>query len=65
MHAYTGTTTMSKMNPGYADQSKKPFDPPLTGNPNPGLVDFIVKERCELHLLSAVLSAVLSTVCCL
>lgn len=56
---------MSKMNPGYADQSKKPFDPPLTGNPNPGLVDFIVKERCELHLLSAVLSAVLSTVCCL
>eukprot|EP00729_Bicosta_minor_P015119 gene15119-33364_t len=40
-----GTTTMSKMNPGYADQSKKPFDPPLTGNPNPGLVDFIVKER--------------------
>eukprot|EP00041_Stephanoeca_diplocostata_P012917 m.218194 g.218194 ORF g.218194 m.218194 type:complete len:572 (-) comp19143_c0_seq3:165-1880(-) len=45
LHHVNDTTTMSKTNPGYQDQNKKPFNPPLTGEINPGLIDFVVKER--------------------
>jgi hypothetical protein len=38
------TTTLAWMNPGY-DNAAKPSDPPLTKSPNPGLIDFIVRER--------------------
>jgi len=41
------TTTMSMMNPGYMPDGTIPGDmnPPLTGQPNLGLTDFIVKRR--------------------
>jgi hypothetical protein len=41
------TSTIAIMNPGY-DQSvaqRHPFTPPLTGEPNAKLVDYIVKEK--------------------
>lgn len=39
------TSTLSKMNPGYTNQTKDPSNPPLTGNPTTGLTDFIVQQR--------------------
>eukprot|EP01079_Euglenida_sp_SAG-EU17-18_P003192 gene3192-3716_t len=39
------TTALAKMNPGLNTHTNDPVHPPLTGKPNPGLVDFIVKER--------------------
>lgn len=38
------TSTLAWMNPGY-DNAAKPSDPPLTKSPNPGLIDYIVRER--------------------
>jgi hypothetical protein len=38
------TTGMAMMNPGY-DTRADPLFPPLTGFPNVGLTDFIIKER--------------------
>lgn len=39
------TTGMSKMNPGLDVHGKHKINPPLTGSPDTGLVDYIVKER--------------------
>jgi len=38
------TTGMSKMNPGL-DVHQHPVHPNITGDPNPGLADYIVKEK--------------------
>merc|ERR1712178_266283 len=38
------TTTMAKMNPGL-DVHHHEINPPLTGSIDPGLIDYIVKER--------------------
>lgn len=45
------TTTMCKMNPGL-DVHHHPINPPLTGTINPGLIDFIVKERLFTFFLN-------------
>eukprot|EP01048_Picozoa_sp_COSAG05_P020044 COSAG05_NODE_3307_length_2162_cov_1.789142_1_plen_612_part_00 len=39
------TTGLAKMNPGLDVHGSNPSNPPLTKQPNPGLVDYIVKER--------------------
>jgi len=44
-HYVDKTTAIGMMNPGLDVHGKHPFDPPITGKPNPGLVDYIVKER--------------------
>eukprot|EP00660_Eupelagonema_oceanica_P019427 gene19427-biopygen13309 len=36
---------MAKMNPGLDVHGHHPFNPPLTGKPSPGLIDYIVKQR--------------------
>lgn len=51
MHYVNRTTTIAMMNPGY-DTSKHPFNPPLTRKPNPGLIDYIVKERLFTFFLN-------------
>eukprot|EP00929_Paragymnodinium_shiwhaense_P016108 TRINITY_DN124298_c0_g1_i1.p1 TRINITY_DN124298_c0_g1~~TRINITY_DN124298_c0_g1_i1.p1 ORF type:complete len:564 (-),score=71.71 TRINITY_DN124298_c0_g1_i1:169-1860(-) len=47
LYMYNGfanrTTTMAKMNPGL--DTRHPLNPPLTRSLNPGLIDFVVKER--------------------
>ena len=55
------TSTMSKMNPGY-DQSvaaRAPVDPPLTKQPDPRLIDFIVKEKLSTFISLTGVSVVL------
>lgn len=42
-HYINLTSTMSKMNPGL--DTNHPLHPPLTGSLNPGLIDFVVKDR--------------------
>jgi len=39
------TSGMAKMNPGYQNMSQHPLYPPLTGELDPGFIDYIVKER--------------------
>lgn len=50
-HYANATTTMAMLDPGYAT-SKNPFNPPLTGQPNPALIDYIVKQRLFTFFLN-------------
>ena len=44
-HHVNATSTMAQMNPGLDVHGPNKIDPPLTKDLNPGLVDYIVKER--------------------
>lgn len=44
-HHVNQTTTMAKMNPGLDVNGGHPFNPPLTNELDPRLIDFIVKQR--------------------
>lgn len=48
------TTTMAFMDPGFSGASTDPFAPVLNRDPNPSLIDFIVKERLfNLYMVEA------------
>ena len=44
-HHVNKTTTMAQMNPGLDVHGDNKINPPLTKDLNPGLIDYIVKER--------------------
>jgi hypothetical protein len=62
---YKKQKIQAKSNPGYSGSSSKvhPFHPNITGFMNPGLVDFVVKERLfNFYLVNGKLSLLCSHV---
>ena len=46
------TTSIAKLNPGLDVHGKNHLNPPLIGKPDPGLVDYIVKEKLFTFFLN-------------